>query len=78
MKFHLSKLGANWGLKQKASRKLTRKLGISGRSKWMRQLKRGFKNGFSSGSLSTSQPVSASTVGYQHNARTLSQLTGGV
>lgn len=75
MKLHLSRFG--FGLKQKTNRKITRKLGVSGRSKWMRQLKRGFKNGFSSG-LSTSQPVSASTVGYQHNAKTLSQLTGGV
>lgn len=58
-----------------ASRDLRKRLGITSKSKFVRQFKRrlGFdKNAFAS------PPTSASTVGYQHQPRTLSQLTGGV
>lgn len=58
----------------KAARK---KLGLTGNSRHIRQLKRGLKGVVNTGSVvSSSQPTSAMT--YQHQPRTLSQMTGGV
>lgn len=66
------------GLKHYQSLKAVRKkLGLTGKSRHFRQLKRSL-SGLTSSLHEQLQPVSASSVGYQHNARTLSQLTGGV
>lgn len=64
---------AGYGIKPKKIRQIRKRLGISGRSKWLRQLKRSISGARLTAS---SQPVSATS--YQHQARTLSQLTGGV
>lgn len=61
-------------LSRKKEKKLRSKLGLTAKSKWIRSLKRQINGG---SVVSSSQPVSAGSV-YQHNARTLSQMTGGV
>ena len=74
MRIKLSKVkrGIKHYLSMKAARK---KLGLTGSSRHFRQLKRSLK-GLGSGSVvSSSQPTSAVT--YQHQPRTLSQMTGG-
>lgn len=54
-----------------------KKLGLTGNSRHVRQLKRGLKTFANPGSVvSSSQPTSA--VSYQYQPRTLSQMTGGV
>lgn len=75
MHFKLSKIkrGVKHYYTMKALRK---KLGLTGSSRHIRQLKRGLSGFSGSGSVvSPSQPTSAS---YVHQPRTLSQMTGGV
>lgn len=59
---------------RRISKKLRRKVGLTSKNKWTRQIKRSL--------LASSAPVSAATVssgdGYRYQGRTLSQLTGGV
>lgn len=61
-------------LSRKQFKNLRSKLGLTGSSKWARQVKRSInpRDLVSSGS-----PVSATSVGYQYNGRSLSQLMGG-
>ena len=56
---------------------IRRKLGLTSKNKWLRQLKRRVK-GYTgaSSAVASSVPTSAST--YQYQGRTLSQLMGGV
>ena len=56
-----------------------KKLGLTGKSRHFRQLKRGLHNAKSKAKeyLTYEQPTSASTV-YQYSGKTLSQMTGGV
>ena len=76
MRFKLSKVKR--GIKHYYTMSaLRKKLGLTGNSRHIRQLKRGFKSLSGNGSVvSSSQPTSAAT--YQHMPRTLSQMTGGV
>lgn len=64
-------------LNRKTDKRIRRKLGLTSKNKFMRQVKRSLKDLFSS-----STPVSATSVGssdgYRYQGRTLSQLTGGV
>lgn len=81
MKLGLKKSKLLRGLKHYASLKAVRKkIGLTGKSRHFRQIKRSFKGLLDRGKsyLAYDQPVSASTVGYQHQAKTLSQMTGGV
>ena len=69
------------GLRHYMSMKAVRKkLGLIGKSRHIRQLKRGLHNlgSHANGSYSFDQPTSATTVGYQYQGKTLSQLSGGV
>jgi hypothetical protein len=67
---------ASYGFKRKNVKNIRKKLGLTSANKFARQLKRSFR-GFKSGDVvSSSAPTSAPS--YYHQARTLSQLTGGV
>lgn len=71
MKFSKIKRAVKHYLSMKAAR---RKVGLHGKSKFLRQLKRSLKPSVVASPYSTS----ATTEGYRHSASTLSQLTGGV
>lgn len=77
MRFRASNLVHPYFLNRKTVKRIRRKIGVTSKNKFMRQLKRSLKDMFSS-----STPVSASSVGssdgYRYQGRTLSQLTGGV
>lgn len=63
-------------ISRKNAKSIRKRLGLTSKSKWLRQVKRSL--GIGSRPV-YSQPVSASDLGgYQYNGRTLSQLTGGV
>lgn len=61
---------------RKVAKSIRKRLGLTSKSKWLRQTKRSF--GLGKG-VAYSQPVSASDLGgYQYNGRSVSQLMGGV
>ena len=61
---------------RKFAKSIRKRLGLTSKSKWVRQTKRSLGIG---NSVAYTQPVSASDVGgYQYNGRSVSQLMGGI
>lgn len=59
-------------INRKRFKKIRKKLGLTSKSKFVRSIRRNLLGN----AVASSMPSSAST--YQHQARTLSQMTGGV